>query len=120
MVTHHKKVATPEDPSTARFGESLYEFYKRTIPQGFVEVWEIEKKRLGRQGVSVFNPFRNRLIIYNLMHVLYLGLIYKIFGAYTVAFHLLYSLVIVLMLEAVNYLEHYGLERKKEPSGKYE
>lgn len=120
MVSHHKKVATPEDPSTARFGESLYEFYWRAIPQGYVEVWEIEKKRLGREGTSVFNPIRNRLIMYNVSHVLYLGFIYKVFGGYTVAFHLVYSLIITLMFEAVNYLEHYGLERKKDANGNYE
>jgi alkane 1-monooxygenase len=44
--SHHKKVSTPEDPSTARMGESLYQFYWRAIPEGYVEVWDYEVNRL--------------------------------------------------------------------------
>ena len=40
--SHHKKVATPEDSSTARLGESLIEFYARAIPSGFIEAWNFE------------------------------------------------------------------------------
>jgi len=54
--SHHKKVATPEDPSTARKGESIWYFLYRTIPQGFAETWELEKERLEREGKSAWNP----------------------------------------------------------------
>ena len=46
IKSHHKKVATYEDPSTARKGESILDFYIRTIPEGFAETWELEKNRL--------------------------------------------------------------------------
>ena len=42
------------------------------------------------------------------------------FGAYALIFHLVYSLAVTMMLEAINYLEHYGLERKKDVNGNYE
>ncbi|CDW80345.1 alkane-1 monooxygenase [Stylonychia lemnae] len=120
IVSHHKKVSTPEDPSSARMNESLYEFYWRAIPAGYVEVWDIEQKRLAREGVSPFNPLRNRILLFNILHIAYLGLIFQIFGLHTVCFHLVYSLIITLMFEAVNYLEHYGLSRKKDANGNYE
>ena len=120
IVSHHKKVSTPEDPSTARMNESLYEFYWRAIPQGYVEVWDIEKKRLEREGASPFNPLRNRILLFNILHAAYIGIIYTIFGLHTMCFHLVYSFVITLMFEAVNYLEHYGLMRKQDANGNYE
>ncbi|CDW80586.1 fatty acid desaturase family protein [Stylonychia lemnae] len=120
IVSHHKKVATPEDPSSARMNESLYEFYWRAIPAGYVEVWNIEKIRLQREDSSPFNPLKNRILLFNILHIVYLGLIYIILGLHTVCFHLVYSLIVTLMFEAVNYLEHYGLQRKKDSNGNYE
>ena len=55
IKSHHKKVATPDDPSTARKGESIWAFYWRAIPEGYVEVWELEKQRLLKEGISAFS-----------------------------------------------------------------
>ena len=60
------------------------------------------------------------MISFTILHGLYLGVIYAIFGGFTVLFHLAYSFVIVCMLEAINYLEHYGLQRKIDANGNYE
>ena len=60
----------------------------------------------------------NRLITFNVGHVLYLTLVYLIFGGRTVVFHLLYSAMVALMYEAINYIEHYGLQRKLLPGSK--
>lgn len=115
--SHHKKVATPEDPATARLGESLFQFWVRAIPEGFVEVWDYEQARLKQQGCTQWWQFLiyNRLITFNIGHALYLGAVYAIFGTRALAFHLVYSAIITLYFEAVNYLEHYGLERKLLP-----
>jgi alkane 1-monooxygenase len=48
--SHHKKVATPLDPSTSRLGESLFYFYWRAIPEGYKEVWDYEQARLKLLG----------------------------------------------------------------------
>lgn len=122
---HHKKVATPEDPSTALFGESLYQFWARAIPDGYVEVWHYEVNRLAQEGKTglLHKIFLNRIVTYNLGHAAWLAIVWAIFGGRAVAFHLLYSLFITLMFEAVNYLEHYGLMRKKldnTPNSAYE
>lgn len=117
--SHHKKVATPLDPSTARMNESLYWFYLRAIPYGYVEVWDFEKRRLEQDRKSPFS-LENRLITFNLGHAIWLGIVCKVFGSYTLVFHLAYSLAVTLILEAINYLEHYGLERKLDANGNYE
>src|SRR5215467_12415244 len=43
---HHVRVATPEDPASARFGESFYAFYLRTLAGGWVSAWKLEAERL--------------------------------------------------------------------------
>lgn len=43
---HHKKVGTPEDPQTSRLNESLYQYFWRAIPEGFVDVWRYENSRI--------------------------------------------------------------------------
>ncbi|TNV78363.1 hypothetical protein FGO68_gene1002 [Halteria grandinella] len=124
--SHHKKVATPDDPSTSRLGESLYYFYWRAIPAGYVEVWDYEINRLTQQGSKAWWEFLiyNRLITFNLAQAAWIGIVYSIFGGRAAVFHLIYSAIVTLMFEAVNYLEHYGLERKKidptNPASAYE
>lgn len=119
LRSHHKWVSTPLDPSTSRFNEGLYAFYLRSIPSGYVATWKIEAERLQKEGKSQFS-LENRMISFNLLHALYIGVIYTIFGGLATLFHLVYSFFIVLMLEAINYLEHYGLQRKLDANGNYE
>jgi alkane 1-monooxygenase len=113
--SHHKKVATPEDPSTALLDENLFQFWIRTVPAGFVEVWEYEVARLKQAGSTAAWEFLlyNRMFTFMCGQLAWLGLCYWVFGGRAVAFHLLHSLFVVLMFEAVNYIEHYGLMRKK-------
>ena len=119
VKSHHKKVATPEDPSTARRGESVYYFYWRAIPQGYVETWDLEKERLVKEGVSPFS-LKNKLIQWNLMCVTYLTFLWTFLGNRALLFHTLYSISGILLFEAINYIEHYGLERKLDANGNYE
>lgn len=43
---HHRNVATPEDPATARLGENFYSFAVRSAVGGHVNTWERETSRL--------------------------------------------------------------------------
>ena len=58
---HHRDVATPEDPASARYGESIYRFAGREIPGAFRRAWATEAQRLARHGKSVWN-WRNELL----------------------------------------------------------
>ena len=87
--------------------------------KGISEVWEIESKRLIKNGKSPYS-IENKLIWFNILQTLYLGVIYHFLGSRVVLYHFIYSLLIVLMLETINYVEHYGLLRKKDKNGNYE
>ena len=39
---HHVRVATPEDPASARFGETFWEFLPRSVWGSLTSSWELE------------------------------------------------------------------------------
>jgi alkane 1-monooxygenase len=110
---HHVRVGTPEDPATARFGESFQRFYFRTVPAQFRSAWKLEKKRLGDASMSNWDP---RLLRSRVVHGLAVewGLAFAILvfaGATAFAAFLLQALFASRLLEIVNYFEHWGLVR---------
>ncbi|MEI9809971.1 MAG: fatty acid desaturase [Bacteroidota bacterium] len=58
---HHKRVATPEDPSSARYGEWVYTFYFRSIIFSYISAWDIASKEVQKKGKPVFS-FYNEMI----------------------------------------------------------
>jgi alkane 1-monooxygenase len=118
---HHKHVATPLDPATSELGEHLYEFFPRSFFGSYKSVWKYETERLSKRDMSGFMKLlNNRLISFNIGHVIYLIVINYIFGYMGLIFVLAYSFVSVFMLETINYIEHYGLQRSKDENGIYE
>jgi alkane 1-monooxygenase len=116
---HHRHVATPLDPATGRFGESFYAFYPRTVLGGVQSAWQIETDRLDRRGLSAWHP-SNRMLRYLLVQVaLYAGAA-STFGAIGVTVLAGQAIVAFSMLEIINYVEHYGLERRQITPGRYE
>jgi len=75
-------------------------------------------KQTGLSGISLV--LYNKLVIFNVGHALYIWAIYLIFGGLAAAFHIVYSVLTVALLETINYIEHYGLLRKELPGGVYE
>jgi len=116
---HHKHVATFEDPATARLNEPLYVFWFRSSIFGYIGAWKIEAKRLRKMGKSPIS-LQNEMITLQAVQILYLVLVGVAFGPIAVAYAIGIAVVGFLLLETVNYVEHYGLVRKKLPSGKYE
>ena len=110
---HHSRVGTPEDPATARFGETALAFFVRTVPAQFRSAWRLEKKRLGDEHM----PWRDARMLRNrLVHgiVVEWGVAFGILaglGVGAFAVYVLQALSAVRLLEAVNYFEHYGLTR---------
>lgn len=116
---HHRRVATPEDPATARLGEGVYAFYARTVPAQWRSAWVLEAERLARRGHSVWS-WRNRMLWYTGAQLGLLVLVPALFGPLALLFFLLQALVAVQLLETVNYVEHYGLERRPTRPGSFE
>jgi alkane 1-monooxygenase len=116
---HHVRVATFDDPATSRYGESLYQFLPRTLKGSLLSAWSIESKRLKRRKKSLYHNSNQFYWILGAPITIILVL-FAYGGINTVAFFLLQAFVAILTLEVVNYIEHYGLVRKKLENGNYE
>jgi alkane 1-monooxygenase len=116
---HHVNVATPEDPASARFGESFYAFWPRTVSGSFRSAVKIEQQRLGRMGKSFWTLQNDVLNAWLVSVVLFAGLLLA-FGVRIAPYLLLQAVLGFSLLEVVNYLEHYGLLRQKGADGRYE
>ncbi|WP_416061898.1 alkane 1-monooxygenase [Rhodococcus indonesiensis] len=116
---HHVRVSTPEDPASARFGESFWAFLPRSVWGSLKSSWELEKTRLQRLGKSPWT-LRNDVLNAWAMSAVLFGVLVAVFGPVIVPFLILQAVYGFSLLETVNYLEHYGLLRQKTASGRYE
>jgi alkane 1-monooxygenase len=116
---HHKNVATPEDPSSARLGEPVYTFYFRTIYFSYINAWKIANREMQKKNKRILS-LENEMIQVHIIEILFLWLIVFLFGLKILSYFLLAAFIGILLLETVNYIEHYGLSRKKITGEKYE
>ncbi|WP_371687369.1 alkane 1-monooxygenase [Micromonospora sp. KC723] len=116
---HHVRVATPEDPASARFGESFWMFWPRTVLGGLRSAWRLESGRFRIRSRSPWTWRNDVLNAWAMTVVLAAGLILG-FGVRVVPFLVLQAIVGFSLLEVVNYLEHYGLCRQRTAGGRYE
>ena len=116
---HHINVATPEDPATARYKQTVYSFWITSVIRTYISAWEIQLKLLKVSKRSFFS-IKNDMVFYTLFQLAFLVFIYYNFGLFLTFLSIVMSVVSFLFLETINYVEHYGLLRKKEPSGRYE
>ena len=116
---HHIRVATPEDPATSRFGETFYEFFPRCIIGSFKSAWQIEAKRLKREGKSVWHYSNDNLQTWAMTLVLWTAITLWL-GWGALAMVVIAAVYGGSLLEVVNYLEHYGLKRQQRADGSFE
>jgi alkane 1-monooxygenase len=120
---HHVRVATPEDPSSARFGETFWEFFPRSVFGSLRSALRLEAQRIRREGGNPWSPktyLRNDALNAWLMTLVLWGALVAVCGPALIPFLLIQAVFGVSLLEAVNYLEHYGLLRQKKDNGRYE
>jgi alkane 1-monooxygenase len=116
---HHKHVSTPGDPSSAPYRMSLYRFWWRSVRGVYKEAWQIsfaETKKKGRKPWS----WQNEMLQLQVFTAIFLATILVAFGWQVLGYYLLAACMGILLLETVNYIEHYGLARKKTTQEKYE
>lgn len=115
---HHVRVATPEDPASARLGESLWEFLPRSVSGSFRSALTLERERLARNGRGWWSVHNHILQAWSMTLVLFGGLV-AAFGYQVLPWLLLQAVIGFGLLETVNYVEHYGLLRARRPNGRY-
>jgi alkane 1-monooxygenase len=116
---HHVRVSTPEDPASARLGESFWAFLPRTVIGSAQSAWHLEKERLARSGKGPWTLQNEVLSAWLMSVVLFAGMI-LMFGTAVIPYLLIQAVFGFSLLEVVNYVEHYGLLRQKKSDGRYE
>ena len=109
---HHRNACFPEDPASAKKGENIYLFILKAIFNEHIDGWKIETKRVKRTGDFSYG-FSNRMIIGYFRSLIIGSLAFLIGGWSGVVFFLICAFITKSFLEAINYVEHYGLVRKK-------
>jgi alkane 1-monooxygenase len=116
---HHAKVATPEDPASAPKGMNVYRFFLRSIWGSWISVFHLESERLRQKKLSPWS-LQNRMYAATLIPIAIAAGIFWYFGLPGLVFFVVQGITAILLLEVVNYIEHYGLQRKKLESGNWE
>lgn len=108
---HHKHVATPHDPASARAGESIYTFIVRSLVMSLVSAWKIEAKRK--------SLLKNRIVHYIAVSIILSSVVHFVLGPTSLTVFMGQSFIAILTLEAINYIEHFGLSREEIRPGVY-
>jgi alkane 1-monooxygenase len=115
---HHKNVSTDEDPASGKYGETVYAFYFRTIWGSWISAWHLEKVKLEKKN-KPFWSMHNEMLRFQIIQIVFVLAIGFIFGWKPMLLFIAGATMGILLLETVNYIEHYGLRRKKH-GDKYE
>ncbi|MCE2495066.1 MAG: alkane 1-monooxygenase [Flavobacteriales bacterium] len=102
---HHLHVSTPQDPSSARYRESLYAFWIRSTTQTVSSARRLDPKQM---------------VVFQVIQIAWVLLILALAGRFATLAYLGAAVLGFLLLESVNYIEHYGLSRKMVSPDRYE
>jgi len=116
---HHAKVSTPDDPVFSPRGCSVYGHWFRALPGTWLESWRLEATRLEKKGVSAWT-WQNEHLRLQLAQAGVVGVLFFLGGPSAALAWVASAVLGMLLLETVNYVEHYGLSRRKLETGKYE
>ncbi|WP_271770045.1 alkane 1-monooxygenase [Aquimarina algiphila] len=116
---HHQKVATIDDPATAKYNHPVYLFWITSAIGQYIGAWKIQLDQLKKNKRSFFST-KNDMFWYLIITSIYLALIFYFFKSFGLQIAILSGIVGFLLLETINYIEHYGLKRIKTSSGRYE
>ena len=113
VYNHHLELASEDDPATAPRGRTIYGHYPLSYLGQSKFLFNMEKERLSRMGVN-FISWQNRWIRGYLMAVPTVTLFFMAGGWIGMAVLATVWGISNFELEALNYLEHYGLVRVKD------
>lgn len=116
---HHKNVSTDEDPASSRYGENIYAFFVRSVRDSWLSAWHLQNDQLRKEGKS-FWSLSNEMLIYQFIQLGLVAAIGVVWGWKVMLYFVASATVGFLLLETVNYIEHYGLRRKMVDGAYYE
>jgi len=116
---HHKNVSTDEDPASSRRGETIYAFFIRSVRDSWFSAWHLEGERLKKTNTP-FWSIHNEMLTLQIIQALFVAAIGIIWGWKVMLLFIASATIGFLLLETVNYIEHYGLRRKKVDDAYYE
>lgn len=116
---HHRHVATPLDPASAERGEILYTFWFKSVFGSYASAWKIQMGLLKSKNKNFFSA-ENEMLAFQLITAVYLLTLFFLFGTVGLIAIGMAGIGGFLLLETINYIEHYGLRRKLVDIGKYE
>ena len=76
---HHIHVSTPQDPSTAKYNQNLYQFWIQSVTGTYVKAWQIQKKLNRIENTSLFSV-RNDMFWFTIIQLCYLTALFFVFG----------------------------------------
>ncbi len=119
LLVHHVHVGTPRDAVTARYNEGFHRYFARVLLQCPPSAWRAERAMAARAGRGMAD-WRNPFWRYGILQALALALALA-FGGWTgLVLFVSTALVAIWQLELTNYVEQYGLTRRRLGSGRYE
>lgn len=123
---HHVHVGTPLDTATSKLNQSFYSFWLQSVIGGFVSALKIENEYLHNKKK------RNKIINHEVWNSLIISFVFFILCASVVNYFnhsMLFSFIVFYifqttlsfsLLEAVDYIEHYGMVRQLKEDNTYE
>ncbi|WP_019038478.1 alkane 1-monooxygenase [Psychroflexus tropicus] len=115
---HHAKVSTPEDPATAKLNQTVFGFWMTSSTRQYVNAWRLQRQLLESKNQK-FWSLHNAMLINSVLQISYVILLFILFSTSTAFVALSMGVIGFLLLESINYIEHYGLLREQRKSGRY-
>ncbi len=105
---HHARSGHPDDPGTARLGESFVAYLKRAVPKQLFDALAIERRRLAKEA-GPLSSMKNRVLQGLAFEALLCALAFAFFGPLGLALFVVQGFAVTTLFHAVSYIEHWGL-----------
>ena len=113
IYNHHHYASTKRDTETANYKQSFYSYFVNSIKNGWSQIYTYEAYRLRKKGIDQpMNP-KNKVYQGLIISAFYVSFLIFTLGPTSIIFLIAHSSLSVILIEAQNYVGHYGLNRKE-------
>ncbi len=119
VYVHHSHIGTPRDAVSAPKGMSFWQYLPRSVLRSYRDTWVVERDRLARRRLPVWHH-SNPVWRYVFETAAWYALAYWIGGPAGLLVFAAICAMGIFQLRMVDYIQHYGLQRVRLPSGRFE